>query len=180
MRYSCFHEATNFRSGTVGKGARSARSRAALQGRLRDASLPDPSGERPRTVSPKDSRKPRMCLANGEECHPSLQRARPRRPPRRLLAPQARPRRFRWKERRGFKGDAPPLSEGVRAQLEPVDAKEMAADVAFEEGLTEERVSGETIRATLSRLLSVRWMRAKRWITSPDPLYERKKGGATG
>ena len=56
---------------------------------------------------------------------------------------------------------------------------EMAADVAFEEGLTEERVSGETVRATLSRLLSVRWMRAKRWITSPDPLYERKKGGAT-
>jgi transposase len=56
---------------------------------------------------------------------------------------------------------------------------EIAADVAFEEGLTEERVSGETIRATLSRLLRVRWMRAKRWITSPDPLYERKKGGAT-
>jgi transposase len=56
---------------------------------------------------------------------------------------------------------------------------EMAADVAFEEGLTEERVSGETIRATLSRLLSVRWMRAKRWITSPDPLYERKKEDAT-
>lgn len=57
---------------------------------------------------------------------------------------------------------------------------EMAADVAFEEGITPKRVSGETIRATLSRLLSVRWMRAKRWITSPDPLYERKKGGATG
>jgi len=56
----------------------------------------------------------------------------------------------------------------------------MAADVAFEEGLTEERVSGETIRATLSRALGVRWMRAKRWITSPDPLYERKKGDATG
>jgi transposase len=56
----------------------------------------------------------------------------------------------------------------------------MAADVAFEEGLTEDRVSGETIRATLSRVLGVRWMRAKRWITSPDPLYERKKGGASG
>ena len=55
----------------------------------------------------------------------------------------------------------------------------MAADVAFEEGLSEERVSGETIRATLWRVLGVRWMRAKRWITSPDPLYERKKGGAT-
>ena len=51
----------------------------------------------------------------------------------------------------------------------------MAAEVAFEEGLTERRVSGETIRATLSRLLGIRWQRAKRWITSPDPLYERKK-----
>ena len=57
---------------------------------------------------------------------------------------------------------------------------EIAAEVAFEEGLTRRRVSGETIRATLARLLGVRWMRAKRWITSPDPLYERKKGGATG
>ena len=56
----------------------------------------------------------------------------------------------------------------------------MAAEVAFEDGLTQERVSGETIRATLSRVLGVRWMRAKRWITSPDPLYQRKKGGATG
>jgi transposase len=55
----------------------------------------------------------------------------------------------------------------------------MAAEVAFERGITERRVSGETVRATLSRLLSVRWMRAKRWITSPDPLYERKKEGAT-
>jgi transposase len=53
---------------------------------------------------------------------------------------------------------------------------EMAAEAAFEEGLTERRVSGETIRATLSRLLGIRWLRAKRWITSPDPLYERKKG----
>jgi hypothetical protein len=53
---------------------------------------------------------------------------------------------------------------------------EMAAEVAFEEGLTQRRVSGETIRATLARLLGVRWMRAKRWITSPHPLYERKKG----
>ena len=56
---------------------------------------------------------------------------------------------------------------------------EMAAEVAFEEGLTERRVSGETVRATLARLLGVGWLRAKRWITSPDPLYERKKGAAT-
>ena len=52
---------------------------------------------------------------------------------------------------------------------------EMAAQVSFEQGLLDRRVSGETIRATLARLLGVRWQRAKRWITSPDPLYERKK-----
>jgi transposase len=56
---------------------------------------------------------------------------------------------------------------------------EMAAEAAFKEGLTERRVSGETVRATLTRLLGVGWLRAKRWITSPDPLYQRKKGGAT-
>ena len=51
---------------------------------------------------------------------------------------------------------------------------EMAAEVSFEEGLTQERVAGESVRATLARL-GVRWERAKRWITSPDPEYERKK-----
>jgi transposase len=45
---------------------------------------------------------------------------------------------------------------------------ELAAAVSFAEGLTPTRVSGETIRATLQRL-GVRWRRAKRWITSPDP-----------
>jgi transposase len=57
---------------------------------------------------------------------------------------------------------------------------EMAAQVSFEQGLVERRVSGESIRATLARLLGVRWQRAKRWITSPDPFYEREKDGATG
>jgi transposase len=55
----------------------------------------------------------------------------------------------------------------------------MAAEVALEEGMTQRRVSGETIRATLLRLLGVKWQRAKRWITSPAPLYERKKDAAT-
>jgi transposase len=54
---------------------------------------------------------------------------------------------------------------------------ELAADVSFEQGLTPERVSGETIRATLRRL-GVRWKRAKQWITSPDPAYARKKARA--
>jgi transposase len=56
---------------------------------------------------------------------------------------------------------------------------EDAAEVSFEEELTQRRVSGETIRATLARL-GVRWERAKRWIESPDPEYERKKGLSSG
>ena len=52
---------------------------------------------------------------------------------------------------------------------------EYAAEASFERGLTAERVTGETVRATLARL-GVRWERAKRWIESSDPEYERKKG----
>ncbi len=52
---------------------------------------------------------------------------------------------------------------------------ELAAEVAFETGLTAVRVSAETIRATLGQM-GVRWQRAKQWITSPDPQYARKKG----
>src|ERR687898_3119373 len=59
-------------------------------------------------------------------------------------------------------------------KLSSLWALALAAEVSFEEGLTKERVSGETIRATLARM-GVRWQRAKHWITSPDPLYERKK-----
>jgi hypothetical protein len=55
----------------------------------------------------------------------------------------------------------------------------LLAQVSVREGLTGEQVSGETVRATLVRL-GVRWKRAKHWITSPDPAYQRKKAGATG
>jgi hypothetical protein len=51
---------------------------------------------------------------------------------------------------------------------------ELAAEVAYEQGLTAWRVSDETIRATLARR-GVHWQRAKTWITSPDPEYVRKK-----
>ena len=55
---------------------------------------------------------------------------------------------------------------------------ELAAEVSFEQGLSAQQVSGETIRQTLLRL-GVKWKRAKHWITSPDPAYERKKSLAT-
>ena len=68
-----------------------------------------------------------------------------------------------------------PRKFGKDTSLWPLD---LAAEVSFEEGLTKEQITGETVRATLARL-GVRWERAKRWITSPDPEYQRKKGGAT-
>lgn len=55
---------------------------------------------------------------------------------------------------------------------------DLAAEVSFAEGITGERVSGETIRQAILRL-GVRWRRAKQWITSPDPAYARKKVRAT-
>jgi transposase len=55
----------------------------------------------------------------------------------------------------------------------------LAAEASFEEGITEQRLSAETVRATLERM-GVRWLRAKRWLTSPDPEYARKKGAAIG
>ena len=55
----------------------------------------------------------------------------------------------------------------------------LAAEVSFEKGLTADRVSAETVRASLARL-GVRWQRAKHWINSPDPAYARKKELGTG
>jgi transposase len=54
----------------------------------------------------------------------------------------------------------------------------LAAEISYENDLIEERVSGETIRATLQRF-GMKWTRAKHWILSPDPEYERKKNDET-
>ena len=55
---------------------------------------------------------------------------------------------------------------------------ELAAETAYAEGLTATRVSDETIRVTLARL-GIRWRRAKRWITSPDPAYAQNNDAVT-
>src|SRR5437763_5787498 len=68
-----------------------------------------------------------------------------------------------------------PRDFGHKTSLWTLD---LAAEEAHKQGLTATRVTGETVRATLVRL-GVRWLRAKTWITSPDPAYARKKGGAT-
>src|SRR5512144_3232886 len=50
----------------------------------------------------------------------------------------------------------------------------LAAQVAYAQGITPRRVSGEAIRWALQQL-NVGGKRAKQWITSPDPGYGRKK-----
>jgi hypothetical protein len=64
-----------------------------------------------------------------------------------------------------------PRQHGKSSSLWTLD---LIADVSFGQGLTAERVTGETIRLTLQRL-GIGWKRAKRWISSPDPEYARKK-----
>lgn len=56
---------------------------------------------------------------------------------------------------------------------------DLLAEESFRQGLTTRRVSDETVRTAIKRL-GKSWKRAKRWITSPDPEYARKKGVATG
>lgn len=56
---------------------------------------------------------------------------------------------------------------------------DLAAEVAFAEGLTPHRMSGESIRRALTRL-GVGWKRAQTWITGPDPASLRKETRATG
>lgn len=56
---------------------------------------------------------------------------------------------------------------------------ESLAEVCHAKGWTPRRLTGEAIRVALKRL-GIGWKRAKRWITSPDPAYARKKKPATG
>ena len=55
----------------------------------------------------------------------------------------------------------------------------LVAHVAFAQEITSRSMSGESVRQALVRM-GIGWKRAKRWITSPDPAYLRKRGRATG
>jgi hypothetical protein len=55
---------------------------------------------------------------------------------------------------------------------------ELAAERCCAQGMVSQRVSGETIRQTLLRLL-ISWERARNWITNPDLAYPREKGSVT-
>jgi transposase len=51
---------------------------------------------------------------------------------------------------------------------------DLAAQVAFSQGLTPVPTTGASVRRALARL-GVSWKRAKHWIKSPDPMYRQKK-----
>lgn len=55
----------------------------------------------------------------------------------------------------------------------------LLAEVACEQNLTPRVLSHEAMRTAVRRL-NVGWKRAKRWITSPDPAYARKKSRGIG
>ncbi len=55
----------------------------------------------------------------------------------------------------------------------------LLAQVSFREGLTTRVVSAETMSDTLKRM-KIDWQRARKWITSPDPHYQRKKDDEIG
>lgn len=50
----------------------------------------------------------------------------------------------------------------------------MLAEVSYEKGITKRLMSDESIRLAIKRL-KLNWRRAKEWITSPDPEYDKKK-----
>lgn len=56
---------------------------------------------------------------------------------------------------------------------------QLAATAACRDGITPYQVSIETIRGAC-HVLQVSWRRAKHWVDSPDPAYEKKSGAATG
>ena len=182
MGYSMRHESSNLCTFVVGRGARKPQKGVALQRHFHHAPIAD--APQMLLASSRGERAPKIALNLGcasqtvrDAIHDFNGRG--------LLALQAKSSRPKRTRDAFDRKSAEQLREmlhrsprefGYQTSLWTLA---MASEAAFEEGLTEERVSGETVRATLSRLLGVRWMRAKRWITSPDPLYERKKGGAT-
>ena len=64
-----------------------------------------------------------------------------------------------------------PRNEGYHRSTWTLD---LISQACYEQGITDSKVSGETIRETIKRM-GVSWKRAKNWITSPDEKYQLKK-----
>src|SRR5215204_2686948 len=113
MSYSSAHEASNLCTYAFEGGARGSGERVALLRCLRPQALPDPFSQRPERTSASDSRKSRVWLPDGAQCHPRFQREGTCCSRSRLLAPQRGPRRLRRRQGRVPTADAPPAPEQV-------------------------------------------------------------------
>ncbi len=175
------HEKTYLRASTLGRRARGlGGGPPALEGCLRPTPLPDPARQRQGRDLLHHRPDLRLPRPDRPKRHQALRGGRHRGGAHAGLAPPAHgshglPRRARRKVARA----APSESPRLRGKPTGLWTLELAAEASFEEGITEGRVAGETVRATLARM-GVRWLRAKHWITSPDPQYARKKDGAIG
>jgi len=72
-----------------------------------------------------------------------------------------------------------PQSPRTVGQPTRVWTRTRRANVCHEQGLSETPLSGPTLLDAMVRL-GGSWKRAKHWIVSPDPAYERKKTDGTG
>src|SRR3712207_6392369 len=157
MRDTWWYAATDLRPSADGRGAGAAAGGPALLRPVYAFPLPDPLSPRPKGARPLDRPAPRLRRAHRgpPEHNPQLvggpgHRRRPSRP--RTVraafdAPRAEQLRALLPQR--------PRAVGKATGIWTLD---LAAEVSFEPGLTPERVSGETIRATLARL-GLKWKR---------------------
>jgi hypothetical protein len=173
------HENSGLCTSVVGRGTQTPPRGAALQERFHHAPIAGTSRQLQGRARPEDRLEPRMRLPNGARRHPRLQREGPRRPRCEVLASQENPRRLRPRERRVLEGDAPPLPEGVRALLEPVDFGDGRRCRLRGRAHDGARLGGDRPGYFVASAFGEVDASPRRWITSPDPLYERKKGGAT-
>ena len=183
MRCSSAHETSDLRVRTLSKEERKAleaglRSSDAFVLRRCQILLASALGERPGRAPASDSRKSRVWLPDAAQRHPRLQPPRPGRPTSRLVASQRSPRA-------AF--DESGAQEALREMLHQDPRKygkesslwtlRMAAEVSFEEGITDRELSGETIRATLERRLGVRWeLSPSAGSRAPIPNTPAKRG----
>jgi hypothetical protein len=179
MSYSGDHETSDLCPYAFEKGTQGSAGRAALQRRLRPASLPDTLGECPWRDRAPDSRKSWVRFADGARRHPRLRPARGGCPARGLLAPQANPQRFRRRANGSSRRALAPLSQGVRQGQHLVDLGDGSTGEFRGRDNPEEGERGDHPRylgAPRQGLAAGQAMDRERWIESPDPEYARKKG----
>ena len=178
-RYSGSHETSDLRSFTFEHRKRATENRTALLRRFRHAPSPDHPRQRARRTRLAHSP---LSLGCGSQTVRDAIHDFDRRGLDALVARSSRPKEVHAAfDEDGAEALWEILHQDPRSfgKGETFWTLAYAAEVSFEQGITERRVTGETIRATLARM-GVRWERAKRWIESPDPEYGRKKGLATG